>query len=316
MRKIMGHVHNDIKKFFTIAIFMLCVTNTAFSQTETGDPQGNEPEGRMDLSFYASTRGEMQINVIPQWKFPFLQGDHPLTSENNLALKLDASLSPIWAGLTGDAILTVAPFLSFRLGAMTGTGWNYDLFGSIPLVGLGMNKKTSINDPHDGVIGNGFDGVVWDVHAGATLQFDLAAFFPGDWNHVVVQYYNAVQYIAYTKAQGDNFWYYLGDDGLNQNSFRYNFDLFAGYAMPVFIDLAGVQFSGTLPFYNVEAGGSVRDRGFSFTTAFLVNCKINKQFSVMTIARLTNGFIDPNTKGYEREWGFDRVQFIATWRVM
>jgi hypothetical protein len=300
-----------MKKIFVIAIFALCVTNAAFSQTETGGPQD-----RMDLSFYASTRGEMQVNAIPQWKFPFLRGDHPLTSENNLALKLDVSLSPIWAGLTGDAILTVAPFLSFRLGAMTGTGWNYDLFGKIPLVGLGRNKKTSIDDPHDGVIGNGFDGVVWDVHSGATLQFDLAAFFPGDWNHVVVQYYNAVQYIAYTKAQGDDFWYYLGDDGLNQNSFRYNFDLFAGYAMPVFIDLAGVQFSGTLPFYNVEAGGSVRDRGFSFTTAFLVNCKINKQFSIMTIARLTNGFIDPNTKGYEREWGFDRVQFIATWRVM
>ena len=196
MRRIMRHIHNDIKKIFTIAIFTLCVTNTAFSQTETGGPQGNEPEGRMDLSFYASTRGEMQVNVIPQWKFPFLRGDHPLTSENNLALKLDASLSPIWAGLTGDAILTVAPFLSFRLGAMTGTGWNYDLFGKIPLVGLGRNKKTSIDDPHDGVIGNGFDGVVWDVHSGATLQFDLAAFFPGDWNHVVVQYYNAVQYIA------------------------------------------------------------------------------------------------------------------------
>jgi hypothetical protein len=80
------------------------------------------------------------LNVIPQWKFPFLRGDHPLTSENNLTLKLDASLSPIWAGLTGDVILTAAPFLSFRLGAMTGTGWNYDLAGAIPLTGLGMNR--------------------------------------------------------------------------------------------------------------------------------------------------------------------------------
>jgi hypothetical protein len=299
-----------MKKFIVMAVFVICIVDTVFSQAESGGPQS-----RMDLSFYASTRGEMQVNFVSQWKFPFLQGDHPLTSENNLALKLDTSLSPIWSGLTGDAILTVAPFLSFQLGAMTGTGWNYDLFGKIPLVGLGRNKKTSMDDPHDGVIGNGFDGVVWDVHAGATLQFDLAAFFPGDWNHVVMQYYNAVQYLAYTKAQGDDFWYYLGDDGLNQNTFRYNFDLFAGYAMPIFIDLAGVQFSGTLPFYSVEAGGLVRDRGFSFTTAFIVNCKINKQFSIMTIARLTNGFIDPNTRGYEREWGFDRVQFIATWHI-
>jgi hypothetical protein len=296
-----------MKKIFVIAAFVaLFAANAAFPQTET----------RMDLSFYASTRGEMQVNFVPQWEFPCLRGDHPLFSENNLALKLDASLSPIWAGLAGDAILTAAPFLSFRLGAMTGTGWNYDLFGQVQLVGLGMNTKIDIDDTDDGVMGNGCDGVVWDVHAGATVQFDLAAFFPGDWNHVVMQYYNNVQYIAYTKAQGDDFWYYLGDDGLNQNSFRYNFDIFAGYAMPVFVDLAGVQLSGTLPFYNVEAGASVRDRGFSLTLSFLADFKITKAFSIMTIARLTNGFIDPNTKGYERAWGFDRVQCIATWRIM
>jgi hypothetical protein len=211
--------------------------------------------------------------------------------------------------------LTAAPFLSFRIGAMTGTGWNYDLFGKVPLVGLGMNRKISINDPDDGVIGNGADGVVWDIHAGATVQFDLAAIFPGAWNHVVMQYYNKVEYLAYTKARGDDFWYYLGDDGLNQNAFRYSFDFFAGYAMPIFIDLAGVQFSGSLPFYNVAAGSSVRDKGFSFTNAFIVNFKINQQFSIMTITRFTNGFIDPATKGFDREWGFDRVQFIANWRI-
>jgi hypothetical protein len=300
-----------MKNFFMITALALCAAGAAFSQTETGGPQG-----RMDLLFYASTRGEMQVNFIPQWKFPFLRGDHPLASENNLALKLDASISPIWAGLTGNAVLTAAPFLSFRLGAMTGTGWNYDLFGRVPLIGIGLNRKTSADDPNDGVIGNGFDGIVWDAHAGATLQFDLAAFFPGDWNHIVMQYYNEAQYIAYTKAQGDDFWYYLGDDGLNQNTFRYNFDLFLGYAMPIVIDLVGVQFSGTLPFYNVEAGGSVRDRGFSFTASFIGNYKINKPFSIMTIARFTNGFKDPITSAYEREWGFDRVQFIATWHIM
>ncbi|MDR2600832.1 MAG: hypothetical protein LBC53_00010 [Spirochaetaceae bacterium] len=36
----------------------------------------------------------------------FSQGKTPLTSGDNLALKLDAALSPIWAGLAGDAALT------------------------------------------------------------------------------------------------------------------------------------------------------------------------------------------------------------------
>ena len=272
-------------------------------------------ETRMDLSFYASTRGEMQVNFLPQWKFPFLQGKTPLTEDNNIALKLDAALSPIWAGLTGDAVLTVFPFLSFRLGAMVGSGWNYDLFGQVPLVGLGMNRRTSADDQNDGVIGNGFDGVVWDVHAGAMIQFDLAAFFPGDWYHVVMQFYNKIDYLAYTKAKGDELWYYLGDDGMNMNASRHSFDLFAGYAMPVFVDLVGYQLSGTLPFYNVETGNSVRNRGYSLTHAFIINFKINKSWSIMTIVRVTNGFADPITSDYKREWGFDRVQLIATWRI-
>jgi hypothetical protein len=274
-----------------------------------------QEETRMDLSFYASTRGEMSSSFLSQWKFPFLRGETPLTADNNIALKLETLLSPIWAGVTGNAVMTVFPFLSFNIGGMTGTGWNYDLFGKVPLVGLGLNRKTNADDPDDGVIGNGLDGVVWDTHAGAMVQFDLAAFFPGDWNHVVMQIYNNVQYFAYTKAKGDDFWYYLGDDGMNRNAFRYKFDAFIGYMMPIFMDLVGVQFSGVLPFHNIDTGDSVRDIGYSFTNALIINFRINKSFSIMTITRMTNGLKDPITSAYEREWGFDRVQFIANWRI-
>jgi hypothetical protein len=294
-----------MKKLFATVCFALLIGSRVFPEAET----------RIDLSLYASTRGEMQFNFVPQWKFPFLQGESPLTSGNNIALKLDASISPISAGLTGDAVLTVAPFLLFTIGAAADTGWNYDLLGKIPLIGLGLNRKSNADDPNDGVIGNGFDGVVWNTHTGSTLQFDFAAFFPGDWNHIVIQIYNELQYIAYTKANGDELWYYLGDDGMNQNSFRHNFACFAGYAMPIFVDLVGVQFSGTLPFYNAAAGDSVRDAGYFLTTAFLVNFKINEHFSIMTLTRITNGFKDPITSRYEREWEFDRVQVIAIWRI-
>ena len=276
----------------------------------------DEPvEIRMDLSFYTSTCGEMQLNFIPQWTFPLLQGKTPLTSGNNLTLKLDASLSPIATSLTGDAVLTVFPFLSFTTGAMVGTGWNYDLFGVVPLVGLGLNSRTSADDQNDGVIGSGFDGAVWDVHAGAMLQFDLAAFLPGDWNHFVMQYYNKIDYFAYTHAQNDELWYYLGDDGMNMNAVRHSFEVFAGYAMPVFMNLVGYQLSGTRPFYNFEEGSSIRDRGYSLCHALIVNCKINERWSIMAITRVTNGFADPITSKYDREWGFDRVQIIATLRL-
>jgi hypothetical protein len=294
-----------MKKIVMTAVFAAFIAGAAFSKPETS----------ANLSFYTSTRGEMQLDFVLQWKFPFLRGESPLTSGNNITLKLDAGISPIWAGLTGEAVLTVFPFLSLNAGAMAGTGWNYDLFGELPLVGLGLNRKTNADDPNNGVIGNGFDGVVCSAHAGAAAQFDLAAFFPGDWNHVVMRIYNELQYFSYTKARDDELWYYLGDDGMNQNSFRHSFSCFAGYAMPVFLDLAGIQFSGTLPFYNIETGGKARDMGYSLTIAFLTDFKINKSFSIMTIARFTNGFKDPVTSGYEREWGFDRVQLIAAWRI-
>jgi len=294
-----------MKKLIAMLAFSFFTGVFAYSQEET----------TLDLSLYASTVGEVQINIRPKWKFPFLRGENPLTKDNSLVLKLDAAFSPVSAGLTTDVVLTVMPFLSFNFGAMAGTGWNYDLFGKFPLVGLGLNRKTNADDPNDGVMENGLDGVVWNVHAGATVQFDLAAIFPSDWNHVVVQIYNEVQYFAYTKAQGDVLWYYLLDNGMNQNAFRYKFDCFAGYAMPIFVDLAGVQFSGRLPFYNTEAGGRVRDIGYELDIMFLANFKIHERFSIMTLARISNGLTTPITSAYEREWGFDRVQFIATWRV-
>ena len=275
----------------------------------------SEAETRMDLSFYASTQGEMHFNFVPQWTFPFLQGNHPMTSGNNVTFRLDAGINPIWAGLTGNTIISVAPFLNFRLGAMVGTGWNYDI-GRLSLVGLGLNRKTGIHDPITSeVVGNGLDGVVWDVHAGAMLQFDLAALFPGDWNHVVMQYYNQIEYLAYSKAQEDAFWYYMNDEGINQNAFRYKFEFFIGYMMPIFLDLVGFQLEGTLPFYNFEAGTSVRDRGYSFTNAFIANFKINNQWSIMTIVPIANSFIDPDKNGYEREWVFGGVHLIANWRI-
>jgi hypothetical protein len=130
-----------------------------------------------------------------------------------------------------------------------------------------------------------------------------------------MQFYNKIDYLAYTKANGDDLWYYLGDDGMNMNAARHSFELFAGYAPPLFADLIGYQLSGTLPFYNAEAGGGARDRGYSLTHACIVNFKLHTSWSIMTIARVTNGLKAPVTGAYEREWGFDRVQVITAWRV-
>jgi hypothetical protein len=294
-----------MKKIILAFCFVICFGSAAFSQVEN----------RIDLSLYGSTRGELLVMFSPQWKFPFFQGESQLTSDNSVALKLNVGLSPISADLMGDAVFTVFPFLTFTAGAMVGTGWNYDLAGEIPLIGLGLNRKINDDDPRDGVSGNGLDGIVWNVHIGNTLQFDFAAIFPGDWNHVVMQVYNELNYNAYTKAKGDEFWYYQMDEGMNRNVFRYKFESVLTYAMPIFVDLVGIQFSGTLPFYNIKTGDNVRDVGFSLNAAFLVNVNINRHFAIMALTRFSNGFTSPVTRAYEREWAFDRVQLIATWHI-
>jgi hypothetical protein len=297
-----------MKRFFITMMLSVIVIGTVFSQEEV--------ETRMDATFYTSTRGEMSASFRPQWQFPFLQGKSPLTSGNNIALKLDAAISPIWLGLTADAELTVFPFLSFKTGGSINTGWNYKLFGALPLVGIGLNKKTSINDSTESdVVGHGLDGVVWDLHFGSMLQFDLAAFVPGDWNHVVAQVYNEIRYFAYTKADGDDFWYFLGDNGLNQNAFNHKFTVFVGYMMPIFFNMVGIQLEGRLPFWNNEIGTDVQDAGYKLDVGLITNFKINKSWSIMAIALMSNGFKDPDKYGFNREWGFDRVQLIATWRI-
>jgi hypothetical protein len=166
-----SEIINFMKKIIVmVVVFTTFIADNAFSQAEP----------RANLSLYASTRGEILLDFVARWTFPFLRDESLFSSGNNIALKLGANLSPILAGLSGDAVLTVAPFLSFTLGAMIGTGWNYDLFGKIPLVGLGLNRKMNDGDSKDGVNGNGLDGAVWNVHLGNTFQFDFAAIFPGE----------------------------------------------------------------------------------------------------------------------------------------
>ena len=285
-----------MKKIIALLLLTILISIPSFSQVENS----------MDLSFYASTKGEMILTFAPQWKLPFLQGESILTRDNNIALNLTTSISPITAGVTVDTVLTVFPFLLFTAGVRGNIGWNYDIFG-MSLVGLGLNRRTNIDDPNEGVIGKGLDGLAWDTHIGTTLQFDFAAIFHGDWNHVVIQIYNEIRYFAYTKANNNELWYYIMDEGLNLNSFQHQFQSFFGYRMPVFVDFLGVQFAGTLPFYNFDIGNSVREIGYSLTTALVANFRINESFSVMSLARFNNALKTPVTSAYQREWIFNRV---------
>jgi hypothetical protein len=53
-----------MKKGITLFLLILTIAGICFAE-EPGKSEG-AVENRMDVSFYASTRGEMQVNFLPQ----------------------------------------------------------------------------------------------------------------------------------------------------------------------------------------------------------------------------------------------------------
>jgi hypothetical protein len=293
-----------------ICAFICCavvISAAAFAQEDTASSDG--VEAHTDLSLTTSSLPEAQIAVSQRFVFPVLQGESPLTNGNNLTLKLGANVSPISFNLLVDTVWTPVAFFNLSLGAKAGSGWNYPLFGS-EMKGMGLHAAGE----DDGVDGSGLDGVVWNAHTGATLQFDLAAIFPGDWHHVVVQVYNEIAYLHYTKASGEP-WYYENDGGINQNSFYYYASVLLGYQMPFFIDLAGLMFELKEPLLNPATGEDISGQGPAMTLSLAAEFKLHERFSVMALGQFTNKLLDPITDAYPREWDFFRVALIATYHL-
>jgi hypothetical protein len=271
-------------------------------------------EAHADLSLTVSSLPEAQAAVAQSFAFPFLQGEGPLVSGNNITLKLGANVSPVSCNILADAAWTPVAFFTASAGAKLGSGWNYPLFGA-PMKGMGVYRRDSDKDPPEGVDGAGLDGVVWNAHAGATVQFDLAAIFPGDWRHVVAQVYNEISFQSYTGARGDESWYYENDDGVNQNAFSYYFSALLGYQTPLFIDLVGVMVELKEPLYNPHTGGSLTDRGPETTLSLAADFKLPRSVTIMALGQWKNKLSHPLSSDFSRQWGFFRAALIVTYRL-
>ena len=291
-------------------VILVCIIgiNTAWAETNKGF------QTQTDLSLIVSTAVEMQVGLEKRLIFPFLQGANPLTAGNNMTLRFGAEATPITINILADTIWTPVAFLNFSLGSQLGSGWNYDLFGT-RMNGMGLYRRVEQGDPREFADGPGFDGAVWDVHLGSTLQFDLAAIFPGDWNHIVMKFENVVNYQNYTNAGGAEQWYFKADDGINQNTFGYYFSGFLGYQMPLFLDMVGFQFESTLPFYNPQSNEWLAHREPEMFWSFVTEFAIGKHFTIMAVPQLGNHLKHPVTADYERQWRFSRLLIIGTWHV-
>jgi hypothetical protein len=295
------------KKIIFVLFFFIAVNGTWAEEN-------GEIQTQTDLTLVFSTVGDMQFGFEKRFVFSFLQGTNPMTADNNITLKIGAEVTPISFDILADVIWMPIAFFKLSLGSLAGTGWNYEMFDS-RMNGMGLYRYMELENPQEWADGYGFDGAVWKVHFGATLQFDLAAIFPGDWNHVVMKFENFLNYQNYTRARGNEQWYFKADDGINQNSFSYYFSGFLGYQMPIFFDMVGIQFESSLPFYNPQSGESLADRKQEMFCSLVTEFQLGKCFNIMAITQFSNRLKHPVTEDYERQWKFYRVLFIGIWHL-
>jgi hypothetical protein len=191
-------------------------------------------------------------NVQGLWK--------PLTRDNNFTLNLRADVSPVSTNGIVNFVVTPLAVLEVNAGLQVGTGWDILGFKSGMSGGLGVVRRDNgrINwepigrfgdQPTFNVSSKDLRGVMLRCFAGLTLQFDLAAVLPGDWNHLVFRTVQQFEYYKNTIAADNEYWNYETNldywtrQGLGKalNRFNYYSSYAIGYMTP------------TLPWFRMAA---------------------------------------------------------------
>jgi len=171
----------------------------------------------------------VKVSLSLAERVPFLVGDGPLLSGNNVRGKFSLEASPVSASAIAQLSLSPVAFLVFDAGASAGTGWNLG-----PFRGLSLNKASGL-EPIP------LAGAVWSVWGAGTFQFDLAALLPGKWNHVVALASGKVQYAANTGAGDGVAWDWENERDDYFNGARFNGNYVLAYQMPLPLNLVGVM---------------------------------------------------------------------------
>ncbi|MDR3130621.1 MAG: hypothetical protein LBU18_03670 [Treponema sp.] len=197
-----------------------------------------EPSASGALSLSVSSLPEAQLALTRSFAFPLPRGDHFLFSGNKLTADFTFNASPLSLNAGAEAVLTPIALAQIKAGGQAGSGWNIPGLGN----GLALNAPREENGVlYDALSGSPFEGLVWKVYGGGVLQFDLAALLPGDWNHLLFQVYQEINYRACTAAAPGQLWQYEAGSVLYRNGLNYRASYVAGYQLPAsrFLNFAG-----------------------------------------------------------------------------
>jgi hypothetical protein len=223
---------------------------------------------------------------------PFLAGESPLVSGNNIQFKLGAAVSPVSLNGTFETDWTPVAFFQLVGGASIGSGWN------IPIAN-GLRMNTDDGTGNQVLSGGPFSGMVWFVRGGAAFQFDLAAVIPGEWNHVVFRTYHEAKYRALTSASSTDSWLYEADYGQNRNGWNYYGNYFIGYRMPIVLDTAGFLLETDKYLYDTADRNLWGDELLRWTFGPVFNFTVNKSVSVALLVQGRTGInFSAATKDY------------------
>ncbi len=270
-----------------IALAVLCVMVAA------GMPVMAETTSSGSVELIVSTIMDLKVETDYALKVPFLAGEGPLTSGNNIKVQALAGLSPIAVTGAVDVVLTPVAVAELSLGGSLGTGW--DLTDS--LKGLRF-----IEDGSGPITTASFGGAYYMGRTGAALQFDTGAIFSGPWSSVLMRTYHELNMQGFSAADADDLWEYELA-GFKRNGTFYRAEYVVGYRMPIILNLVAVMFETSKQYVFTDQATDLL-----FDVSFVGNLAFMENLNLTVVGQFTTKQTDGTTYAVSRgPWRFTRV---------
>ncbi len=156
-------------------------------------------------------------------------GDHWLLKSAEVVLEGSLEVSPVSLMPGVSVKFTPLPFLIFRAGVQSGTGWNLG----------GLQGMASFNGADSYTDDAPFSVWLLRWFVEGTFQFDTGAVWPGDWTHFQVMYTYQLFYEHLTSHGKSDVWMWQCS-GNKANGLQNYQSLVLAYAMPMVFSRAGV----------------------------------------------------------------------------
>jgi len=283
------NIYKLIAGAFAAALFGLAAPvhgqgDPAEEAPSAGTPDAAKITDKTELEVTVSSLPELQLSFRETFIIPFLRGSGALTKDNNLSPSFSVKLTPVSLSGAGGLEWTPAAFFVLSTGFEIGSGWNWGIPGLGSFDGIGVNRIA--DDGESGrTDGSAFDGLIYKFYLGTTLQGDLAAFWPGEWHHIVFLAYNEVNYNAYTGAGAGETWFLLDDSGENRNGFNYYGSFLFGYQTPLFLNMAAFMAEAEQYLTRPEGGEQWGDELPSWVLSALFTFKLPRNISAALICQ-------------------------------